>query len=106
MCTYEIWNEPNGTFWTPQPDPAAYADLFVRAADAIHGYDQSATVMIGLTASEELTRSCAALAPTVEGSNATSTVRLSPGAKVPCAESKGTTTDLFCNGPACKTSDT
>ena len=47
--TYEIWNEPNGTFWTPQPDPAAYADLFVRAADAIHGNDQSATVIASVS---------------------------------------------------------
>jgi hypothetical protein len=45
--TYEIWNEPNGAFWTPQPDPADYADLFVRAADAIHAQDRGATVMIG-----------------------------------------------------------
>jgi hypothetical protein len=45
--SYEIWNEPNGTFWTPQPDPAGYADLFVRAADAIHAQDPTATVMIG-----------------------------------------------------------
>lgn len=47
VTTYEIWNEPNGTFWTPRPDPAAYADLFVRAADAIHLNDAGATVMIG-----------------------------------------------------------
>jgi len=45
--TYEIWNEENGSFWTPEPDPSDYADLFVRAADAIHAYDQHATVMIG-----------------------------------------------------------
>src|SRR3954447_5672775 len=44
---YEIWNEPNGTFWTPQPDPSNYADLLIRASGAIHAYDPDATVMIG-----------------------------------------------------------
>ena len=44
---YEIWNEENGTFWTPQPDPSDYADLFVRTADAIHGSDPGATVIVG-----------------------------------------------------------
>ena len=44
---YEVWNEENGTFWTPQPDPSAYADLLARTADAIHASDHGATVMIG-----------------------------------------------------------
>jgi hypothetical protein len=67
--TYEIWNEPNGTFWTPHPDPAAYADLFVRAADAIHGYDQGATVMIGGLVDDggAFLRSVFALRPDVAG---------------------------------------
>jgi hypothetical protein len=46
--TYEIWNEPDsGTFWTPQPNPAGYADLYAAARTAIDGADPSARVIIG-----------------------------------------------------------
>src|SRR5256885_4204304 len=67
--SYEIWNEPNGTFWTPQPDPADYADLFVRAADAIHATDPGATVMIGGLVDDggAFLRSMFALRPNVAG---------------------------------------
>jgi hypothetical protein len=44
---YEVWNEENGTFWTPLPNAAGYADLLVRTADAIHARDPAATVMVG-----------------------------------------------------------
>lgn len=43
---WQIWNEPNlVTFWCPRPDPAAYAELFTRAAAAIHDADPSARVI-------------------------------------------------------------
>jgi hypothetical protein len=44
----EIWNEPdNGTFWFPHPDPAAYAQLFVAARDAIRAASPGVRVVIG-----------------------------------------------------------
>jgi hypothetical protein len=69
VTTYEIWNEPNGTFWTPQPDPDDYADLFVRAADAIHSNVPGATVMIGGLVDDggAFLRSMFALRPDVAG---------------------------------------
>ena len=43
---WEIWNEPNSSvFWTPQPDPDAYATLLKRSARVIKGVDPSAEVM-------------------------------------------------------------
>jgi hypothetical protein len=46
--TYEIWNEPdNPTFWSPAPDAVRYADLYLRARDAITAVDPSARVLIG-----------------------------------------------------------
>jgi polysaccharide biosynthesis protein PslG len=46
--TLEIWNEPdNPTFWSPRVDPARYADLYVRARDAIAAADPSARVIVG-----------------------------------------------------------
>jgi hypothetical protein len=46
--TYEIWNEPdNGTFWTPQPNAAAYAQLYAGARAAIDTVDPTARVIIG-----------------------------------------------------------
>jgi polysaccharide biosynthesis protein PslG len=46
--TYEIWNEPdNGTFWTPQPNAAAYAELYAGARAAIDTVDPTARVIIG-----------------------------------------------------------
>ncbi len=46
--TYEIWNEPdNATFWEPQPDPAAYARLYLRARVAITSMQPQARVIIG-----------------------------------------------------------
>ncbi len=46
--TYEIWNEPdNGEFWSPAPDPARYADLYLAARAAIHASQPGAQVIVG-----------------------------------------------------------
>ena len=45
---YEIWNEENDAkFWSPTPDPAGYADLYLLARAAIHRVDPGAVVAIG-----------------------------------------------------------
>jgi hypothetical protein len=44
--TWEIWNEPNSSvFWTPAPDPDAYAELIKRSSRVIKGVDPEAQVM-------------------------------------------------------------
>jgi hypothetical protein len=48
VSTYEIWNEPdNPVFWVPKPDPTAYADLYLRARDAIGAVQPNARVIVG-----------------------------------------------------------
>jgi len=43
---WEIWNEPNSsTFWSPTPDPDAYADLLKRSAKVLNEADPAARVM-------------------------------------------------------------
>jgi len=43
---WEIWNEPNSsTFWSPTPDPDAYAELLLRSAQALEESDPDAAVM-------------------------------------------------------------
>jgi hypothetical protein len=43
---WEIWNEPNSsTFWTPAPDPDAYAELLLRSAKVLGKADPEAAVM-------------------------------------------------------------
>ena len=45
---WEIWNEPNSsTFWSPEPDPDAYATMIERAAKTIGEIDPDARVMSG-----------------------------------------------------------
>jgi hypothetical protein len=45
---FEVWNEPNGEwFWRPRPDAARYASLLLAAADAVHGVDPAARVIVG-----------------------------------------------------------
>jgi hypothetical protein len=45
---YEVWNEPNGSwFWRPAPDAAVYADLYLRTRAAIHAADGQATAVVG-----------------------------------------------------------
>lgn len=46
--TWEIWNEPNvGSFWSPEPDPAAYGLLLQAAAEQVHAIDPEGTVLSG-----------------------------------------------------------
>ncbi|HTX30978.1 MAG TPA: hypothetical protein VMD09_06315 [Solirubrobacteraceae bacterium] len=46
--TYEIWNEPdNPVFWSPAPNPTAYANLYLSARDAIEAAQPSARVIVG-----------------------------------------------------------
>jgi hypothetical protein len=48
VTSYEIWNEPNGAwFWRPAPDPARYADMYIRARAAIRAADPQATAVVG-----------------------------------------------------------
>jgi hypothetical protein len=48
VTAYEVWNEPNGAwFWRPAPDAGAYADMYLKAREAIRGADPEATVVIG-----------------------------------------------------------
>ena len=48
---WELWNEPNSAvFFKPAPDAARYADLLVRAHDAIEAVDPAATIITGGTA--------------------------------------------------------
>jgi len=42
---YEIWNEPNITFWLPAPDPARYTDMLTLAYGAIKAADPRAAVV-------------------------------------------------------------
>lgn len=45
---YEIWNEPDsGLFWSPKPDPAGYAELYLRARNAIKAAQSGARVIVG-----------------------------------------------------------
>src|SRR5581483_8806980 len=46
--TYEVWNEPdNAQFWQPQPDAAAYADLYLATRAAVERVDPAAHVVVG-----------------------------------------------------------
>jgi hypothetical protein len=67
--TYEIWNEPdNGTFWTPQPNAAAYAELYAAARAAIDAVDPTARVIIGgLTRLPSFLPAMLAAAPDLRG---------------------------------------
>jgi hypothetical protein len=48
VTTYEIWNEPNGSwFWHPHPDASLYADMYLQARAAIKNVDPGARVVIG-----------------------------------------------------------
>jgi hypothetical protein len=45
---YEIWNEPdNPAFWSPDPNPALYAQLYAAAERTINAADPSARVLVG-----------------------------------------------------------
>jgi hypothetical protein len=45
--TWQLWDEPNTTFWMPAPDPAAYAELLVAFHEEVHANDPTATVLVG-----------------------------------------------------------
>lgn len=47
---YEIWNEPNGSTYWPNPDPAAFASLVNLASVAIKNADPTTKVITGGTA--------------------------------------------------------
>jgi hypothetical protein len=48
VTAIEVWNEPdNAEFWTPAPDPAGYANLYLTARAAIDAVDPSARVLVG-----------------------------------------------------------
>lgn len=42
---WEIWNEPNISFWKPKPDASQYATLALAAVKAVRAADPSATVV-------------------------------------------------------------
>jgi hypothetical protein len=42
---WEIWNEPNGNFWSPKPDAKQYAALALATAKAIREAEPQATVV-------------------------------------------------------------
>jgi hypothetical protein len=44
---YEIWNEPNISYWQPHPDPVAYARVLCAAARAIRDADPEAHIVTG-----------------------------------------------------------
>jgi hypothetical protein len=45
---FEIWNEPDlAEYWSPQPDLAEYATMFLTARSAIRARDPAASVIIG-----------------------------------------------------------
>jgi hypothetical protein len=48
LRVWQIWNEENDPgFFKPRPDVDRYADLFGAAAEAIHGQDAGAEVILG-----------------------------------------------------------
>jgi len=67
--TYEIWNEPdNAVFWVPKPDPATYADLYLRARSAIDSVQPDARVIVGgLTHPETFLPALLSAAPSLRG---------------------------------------
>jgi beta-xylosidase len=42
---WEIWNEPNGNFWSPKPDAQQYATLAVATCKAIREAEPQATII-------------------------------------------------------------
>lgn len=48
VLAWEIWNEQNDSgFWSPAPDPEAYAELLQRTSVAIRRVDPSALILMG-----------------------------------------------------------
>lgn len=71
VTTYEIWNEPNLLwFWLTGPDPARYADMYVKARAAVKAHDARARVVTGgLTphGADDFVRSMYAARPDLRG---------------------------------------
>jgi hypothetical protein len=42
---WEIWNEPNGNFWSPKPDVEQYSSLALATARAVRAADPQATII-------------------------------------------------------------
>jgi hypothetical protein len=51
---WEVFNEPNGGFWKPKPDPVAYARLLKVTYAAVKSADPTATVVAAATAGVDL----------------------------------------------------
>jgi hypothetical protein len=48
VTAFEVWNEPDSsTFWTPTPEPAAYARLYVATRRILHEVDPGVEVISG-----------------------------------------------------------
>lgn len=48
LTAVQIWNEQNMPFWwRPEPDPSAYANLYVAAHEAVASLDPSVDVIVG-----------------------------------------------------------
>jgi polysaccharide biosynthesis protein PslG len=48
VAAWQIWNEPdNPLYWSPTPDPAAYAALLQAASSAIRNADPAARILSG-----------------------------------------------------------
>lgn len=47
VTTFEVWNEPDGGFWYPAPNAAAFADLYVQTRAAIDAVAPGSRVVIG-----------------------------------------------------------
>jgi hypothetical protein len=45
--TFEVWNEPDGGFWYPAPNAAAFADLYLATRTAIDAVAPGSRVVIG-----------------------------------------------------------
>lgn len=47
VTTFEIWNEPNMTYFWVNPDATRYGRLLLAAADAVHAANPRAKVLVG-----------------------------------------------------------
>lgn len=48
VAALEVWNEPdNPTFWSPAPDPARYAQLYLQTRDSVAATAPAVRVLIG-----------------------------------------------------------
>jgi hypothetical protein len=47
VTTWEIWNEPNSTFWLPYPNAKAYFKLLQLTGSEIRKVDPTATLLLG-----------------------------------------------------------